>query len=395
VRLLKKKNSGIVPRRADADDTKRFLTRLWKLENEERPGFLIGYVGPRVKGGEPVRSALFSTEGRDSVRARLLDPGKFLAAQLEEIEAQSRLRGDLVPALCPTLGVIAIPSAFGAEVVWWEDDFPAVRPLIGEDAAKVNGLGPPEVTKGELGRILAYTKYFIEETRGRIPIRLGDIQGPIDNAALIFGHTAFLQALLTHPREVHHLLGMITDLMIRFAEAQRSLVLRLGADFVPSVFQPWIPDGEGISVANDVGVMLSPELHDEFGVPYLNRLSEAFGGVYIHSCGDWTRLFPSLEKVGGLRGLEFGASEAAFDRVLERFGGKTVLACRVGLHRDIRFAGMGDYVRRVLGAARTYRGLFVHVDATNGLLDETWPQTDREEIYGLLGARPLLKSEEC
>jgi hypothetical protein len=394
VRLLKRENTGIPPRRAGAaaDDAKRFLTRLWNLENEERPGFLIGYAGPRVKGGAPIRSALFSTEGRDSVRERLLDPGKFLAAQLEEIEAQSRLRGDLVPALCPTLGVVAVPSAFGAEVVWWENDFPAVRPLIGENAAKVHGLSPPEVTDGELGRILAYAKRFIEETRGRVPIRLGDIQGPIDNAALIFGHTAFLQAMITHPREVHHLLGMITDLMIRFAEAQRSVVRGLGAEFVPSSFQPWIPDGRGISVANDVGVMLSPELHDEFGVPYLNRLSEAFGGVYLHSCGDWTRLFPSLERVRGLRGLEFGASEAAFDRVLDRFGGKTVLACRVGLHRDIRFAGMADYVKRVLRAARTCRGLFVHVDATNGLLDESWPETDLDEVYGLLEARPSLTS---
>jgi len=47
-----------------------------------------------------------------------------------------------------------------------------------------------------------------------------------------------------------------------------------GAEFVPSSFQPWLPDGRGISVANDVGVMLSPALHDEFSVPYLNRLSD-------------------------------------------------------------------------------------------------------------------------
>lgn len=363
---------------------KQFLTRLWNLENDERPGFLIGYVGPRVKGGEPVRSALFSTEGKFTVRERLLDPGHYLDAQLEEIGGQSKLRGDLVPALCPTLGVIAVPSAFGAELVWWENDFPAVRPVIGDRPERVYDLAPPRVTDGELGRILAYTRFFIEKTGGRLPIRLGDIQGPLDNAALIFGHTPFLQALITHPREVHRLLGMVTDLMIDFATAQRNLARELGVEFVPSGFQPWLPDGMGLSVANDVGVMLSPELHDEFSVPYLNRISEAFGGVYIHSCGDWTHLFPSLEKVRGLRGLEFGASEAPYDRVLERFGGKTVLACRVGLHRDIRFAGMADFVRRILHAAPATRGLFVHVDITNGLVDEGWPETDLNEIYRLV-----------
>ena len=365
-------------------EARRFLTRLWDLENGERPGFLIGYVGPRVRGGRPVRSALFSTEGKYGVRERLLDPAHYLEAQLEEIEGQAALPGDLVPALCPTLGVIAVPSAFGGEVVWWENDFPAVRPVIGDAPGKVYGLRRPAVTDGELGRILDYTRVFVERTGGRLPVRLGDIQGPLDNAALIFGHTDFLQALITHPHEVHHLLGLVTNLMIEFARAQRTLVRDLGVEFVPSGFQPWLPDGKGLSVANDVGVMLPPALHDEFSVPYLNRLSDAFGGVYIHSCGDWTHLFPSLEKVRGLRGLEFGASEASYERVLERFGGRTVLACRVGLHRDIRFAGMADYVRRVLRAAPTVRGLFVHVDITNGLVDEGWPETDLKEVTALL-----------
>ncbi|MGZ5479899.1 MAG: uroporphyrinogen decarboxylase family protein [Candidatus Aminicenantales bacterium] len=363
-----------------------FLTRLWALENDGRPGFLVGYVGPRVKGGAPIRSALFSTEGKDTVKARLLDPVKFLEAQLEEIEGQSKLRGDLVPALCPTLGVIAIPSAFGSEVVWWENDFPAVRPLIGDRPDKVLDLVRPRVTDGELGRILDYTRVFLERTGGKMPIRLGDIQGPLDNAALIFGHTAFLEALITAPQEVHRLLDMVTDLMIEFAAAQRGLVRAAGAEFVPSSFQPWLPDGQGLSIANDVAVMLSPALHDEFGVPYLNRLSEAFGGLYVHSCGDWTHLFSSLEKVRGLKGLEFGASEAPYAKVLARFGGRMVLACRIGLNRDIRFSGMADFVGRVIGAAPTPRGLFLHIDITNGLLGEDWPETDLDEIYALLDA---------
>lgn len=367
-------------------DARAFLTRLWALENDDRPGSLVGYVGPRLRGGAPVRSALFSTEGRDTVKARLLDPQKFLAAQLEEIEGQSKLRGDLVPALCPTLGVIAIPSAFGSEVVWWENDFPAVRPLIGDRPELVRSLRRPKVTDGELGRILGYTRVFLERTEGRMPIRLGDIQGPIDNAALIFGHTHFLEALLTAPREVHALLDMTTDLMIEFAAAQRALLRAAGAEFVPSSFQPWLPDGRAISVANDVGVMLSPALHDEFSVPYLDRLSDAFGGVYVHSCGDWTHLFPSLEKVRGLRGLEFGASEAPYDRVLARFGGKTVLACRVGLHRDIHFDGMADFVRKIVAAAPTPRGLFIHIDITNGLTGPDWPETDLDEISAIIDA---------
>lgn len=362
---------------------KTFLRRLWALENDERPGFQIGYVGGRVKNGQPIPSALFSTEGPDTVRDRLRDPAKFLQAQVTEIEAQLQQRGDFVPSLCPTLGLVGIPSAFGCEVIWWENDLPAVRPSIGDDPQAIFDLPAPSIRDGELGRMLDYTRYFIEQTGGKYPIRMSDIQGPLDSAALILGHTNFLTALYTEPEAAHRLLQMVTDLTIAFVQAQRALALELGCEFVPSMFQPWMPDGGGISVSNDECVMISAAMHDEFNVPYLNQLSDAFGGIYLHSCGHWTHQFPSLAHVRNLRGHEFGASEAPFTPVLEHFGGEIVLACRVGLHRDLKFAGMADFVRQVKQASKTYRGLFINVDVTNGMVDDTWPETDLEEIYSL------------
>ena len=153
--------------------SKAFLRSMWALEND-RPGFQIGYVGPRLKGGRPVPSALFSTDGPDTVRDRLLDPDKFLRAQLAEIEGQLAFRGDYVPSLCPALGVVGIPSAFGCEVIWWERDLPAVRPAI-SDPEEIFDLPRPDVRAGELGRMLDYTRYFVEQTGGCLPIRLTDL----------------------------------------------------------------------------------------------------------------------------------------------------------------------------------------------------------------------------
>jgi hypothetical protein len=93
---------------------------------------------------------------------------------------------------------------------------------------------------------------------------------------------------------------------------------------------------------------------------------------------------PSLEKVTNLRGLEFGVTETPFEPVAERFGGRVVLACRVGLHREIKYAGMADYVTSLMRAKTTNRGLFINVDITNGLIDDSWPETDLNEIYPLL-----------
>ncbi|MCX6150945.1 MAG: hypothetical protein NTX22_10500 [Ignavibacteriales bacterium] len=345
---------------------------------------MIGYVGPKIKGGKSVKSALFSTDGTDTVKDRLLDPEKYLNAQLEEISGQLKLKGDYIPSLCPSLGVIAFPSAFGCQVMWWEKDFPSVKAIINDDPMKVYEINKPSVTDGELGRILDYTKYFIEKTNGKIPIRLTDVQGPLDNAALIFGHSNLLMAMHTNPEEVHYLLKIVTEIMIDFIKTQREIVKKSGVEFVPSMFQPWLPDGFGISISNDESVMISSEMHDEFNVPYLNQLSEEFGGIYIHSCGNWLHQFSSLDKIKNLRGLEFGASEAGYEKVLDHFSGRIPLACRIGFNRDIKFNSMKDFVMRILKASKTNCGMFINVDIANGLLGIDWQETDLDEIYRII-----------
>jgi hypothetical protein len=244
----------------------------------------------------------------------------------------------------------------------------------------VLALATPDLTQGEVPRILRYTRYFIKRTGGMFPIRLTDVQGPLDGATLIAGHTEFLSLMKTDPTVAHRLLRQVTDFIITLVKAQRAIARLHGVEFVPSMFQPWMPDGSGVSVANDECVMLSAAMHDTFSVPYMNMLSEEFGGVIMHSCGDWTHQFSSLEKVRDLRGIEFGATEAHYEKVLGHFGGRKVLACRVGLHRDLHFNGMADYVERILHAAPTYRGLFINVDVTNGIVDGTWPETDIQAI---------------
>jgi hypothetical protein len=368
--------------------SREFLSRMWRLENQSRPGFMFGFVGPKVRGGTPVRSALFTPEGVGTVRERLQDPARFLHAQLEEAEGQAKLPGDVIPSVCPAFGVVGIPSSFGCEVVWWDDNLPAVRPLTAIEPADILRISKPSVHDGELDRVLRYTDEFIRLTGGRMPVRLTDIQGPLDSAALIVGHTEFLGLMMTDPDAAHHLLRTVTDLAIDLVKTQRAAVKARGVEFIPSMFQPWIPDGTGVSVSNDECVMISAAMHDEFSVPYINMLSEEFGGVMVHSCGDWTHQFESLDNVHDLCGLEFGSTEAPFERVFGHFGGRTVLACRIGLHRDRKFAGMSDYVAQILKATPTYRGLFINVDVTNGILDDTWPETDIVEIERLITSCP-------
>ncbi len=373
----------LFPYTARIAESKAFLTRLWRLENDERPGFMIGYVGPRVKGGVSSENVLFVRDGEGTYRDRLLDPEKYLQTQVQVCLKMLANRGDFVPVISPMIGIVAIPSAYGCPVQWWEDDLPAVRPAI-HSLDEIGALQKPPLTAGVMGMALDYTRHWLERTRGAFPIGPVDCQSPLDLAALVLGHNNYLQALYTHPAEIKRLLQSLTETQIEFITGQRRLVQQYNAEFTPSYAYPWLPDGYGINIAHDENVMISADMHDEFALPYLNQISEAFNGIFIHSCGRFAHQLKSFAKVHLLRGLEFGASEAPYRPVMDAFNGKVVLSVRIGLHQDIVFASMTDFVQQILAARQTNRGLLINCDITNGIVPQDWPAADLEEIYSLI-----------
>ncbi len=56
----------------------------------------------------------------------------------------------------------------------------------------------------------------------------------------------------------------------------------------------WLPDDLGVVFTEDLMPLLSPELYREFGVPYLKRLADTFGGAFIHCCGEFEQHLPAL-----------------------------------------------------------------------------------------------------
>jgi hypothetical protein len=334
----------------------------WSLEDIGRPLWMIPTT--------PVLSV--GATGRVPWRPLLQDRETQLNAQLgllmwrESIE----LGDDFVPHIQAQQGVTVFASAFGCEVEFFDHTLPWAHPVIlsGDPPEKAQELPTPTVTDGQLGTILEWGDYFIQRTGGRYALALTDLQGPLDSAYLVWEPTAFMLAMYTHPKEVHHLMRLMTDLIIRFVREQRSRV----PEFMPCHYPPvWLPHGRGISVSDDCLAVLSPSLYKEFALPYLNELSDEFGGVFIHSCGNFMHQLDNLEKVHNLRGLNFGVSEMPFEAVWERFGGRAAIVTHLGLNKDIHFDSEADYVRHVLQVKTHDRGLCLLVVPAAGRQVET------------------------
>jgi hypothetical protein len=320
---------------------REFLRRVWALENE-RPAFQF---------------AARANTGTTALQ-RFNDVGLMMEQQLAEFGARPPVADDSVPAFFPYLGTTAVASAFGCPLQWLEDDDPWATPLIDADPAAVYALPTPAVTGAELGRVLSYTTVMAAAPQG-LPVRMTDIQGPLDSAALIWSEDDLLLAMYDNPAEVHHLLGAITRLTIDVVLEQRRLVHRMGREFIPCHFpQIWMPDGAGIALSDDAMALLPADLYREFALPYINQFSEAFGGVFLHACGRFTQNLENLRAVRNLRGLDFAASEMPAGTVSAALGGKAVLSVRLGENRDIPFGSIQEFVAGVLRSRKTVRGLY-------------------------------------
>lgn len=231
---------------------------------------------------------------------------------------------DFVLHLQPQFGVVVFASAFGCKVEFPPDQMPWSHFMIkaGDPAQKVYELHPPGLRDGLLGQVLDWSEYFDKKAKHKYPVAMTDLQGPIDTAYLVWDSCDFMAAMYEHPKEVHHLMRMVTDIIIKSVKEARSRV----REFVPAHFPPvYLPDGMGITVSEDALAVLSRRTYEEFSLPYLNELSEEFGGVVVHSCGNFEHQLPVLKKVHKLRGINFGVSETRFEAVWDAFAGKTAI----------------------------------------------------------------------
>jgi hypothetical protein len=299
-------------------------------------------------------------------------------------------KDDFIPRLQPQLGIGVFASAFGAKISFSDDQFPMTRPRIqpGEPAERVYSLESPAVDAAQLGDVLAYTDAFSAAAGRRYPVALTDLQGPLDTAYLVWNTNDFLIAMLEHPKEVHHLMRLVTDLIIKFVKEMRKRV----EWFVPIHFPPaHLPDGKGIAVSEDVLALLSPSLYKEFSLPYLNQLSEEFGGLVVHSCGNIAHQLENLAQVYNLRAINFGVSETRFEVMWERFGGKVVLLPHCSATAICaNFSTAYEWVEHVLKVKTHNRGLALMVAPQVKDFHASEMQTALREKTGLFDDLPQI-----
>ena len=247
----------------------------------------------------------FWTLGKGTFGVNSRDAETMLAEQLDGITQTMATENDWIPYLEPWHGVGVFAEAFGCPFEWNDYDAPWTR-TIADSFEKLESLPRPKLADAKmLQYILNTTQYFNASTHGEIAIAATDTQSPVDTLTLIADPTWFLTAAWDKPEAFHRVLSDITDLIIEFTLAQRALC----AKPIGPGHTMWSPDClDGISLSEDVLVMMGPDFYNEFAKPYNERIASALGGVGIHSCGKWAHSFEAVKQTKGLAMVDLAIS---------------------------------------------------------------------------------------
>ncbi len=226
------------------------------------------------------------------------DMEESLKWQLGALQASMDYTMDIPNFLEPWYGIGTVASCFGAEYEWSTGQAPAVHPPFSsvEDALAYEPVSVEQTAIGK--RTLEMMEFFLEKTKGRLPVSFTDTQSPLDIAASLVNTTAFLLGLYDNPEGVKELIQRTVSLNVEFTEKQRKLI----GDALVSPGHGFASCREftGLGMSDDTSTMMSPDQFNQFVCPSIAETGKPFGGAVYHSCGNWA---PRLQYVLGIEGL--------------------------------------------------------------------------------------------
>jgi hypothetical protein len=211
---------------------------------------------------------------------------------------------DIPNFLEPWYGIGTAASAFGLEYIWKENQAPALLPTFRDTESALSNRKALPIRETSIGkRTLEMIEYFLEETSGRLPMSLCDVQSPLNTAGNLIDTNNFLVDSMIWPEKVAELLSLLAGLIADFTREQLKLlgdaVVWPGHGFASSrVFT-------GFGSSDDNILMITPEAYRDLAIPSLEIMIGDTGSAAFHSCGNWShraqtvRFIPGLTMVDG------------------------------------------------------------------------------------------------
>jgi uroporphyrinogen decarboxylase len=245
-----------------------------------------------------------------------------------------------LPGFWAEFGMCTEPSAFGSRLVWHEHELPFAEPIVRE-SEKALVLTKPDVRSAGL---LPFVLRRLVRMRPAIEkegyaIRFAVARGPLNIASFLMGTTEFLMAMQIDPEGTHAMLGVITEFLEEWIQAQ--------AEAIPTI--------RGVMLLDDIVGFLGPDDVEAFAMPYLKRAFSAIDSDirFFHNDAHGLCCAPFLAGAG-INLFNFGF-EHLIAEMRELVGPKVALLGNIP-PRDVLAAGTPEDVRRSVAVMRQALG---------------------------------------
>ena len=231
-------------------------------------------------------------------------------------------------AVFSSFGSVFEASFFGSKIHYlkgsapWYDE----RDAVFSDKKKLLNLKPFDFyTTGLCPRAISFYENAKDKLRGCgiEPMFPVNMRSPFSTAIMLRGLTPLLMDFYDDPDFVHALMSAVTGYLKEFMTARSRYLGK--------------PIDECYLFNDEVATpMLSPDLFEEFILPYEIELSEHCGGVrYWHSCGVSQAFYSSVAKIPGLKMMHIGPW-SDIEKAVEVFGPRQIpLEICVSSNRDM------------------------------------------------------------
>jgi hypothetical protein len=227
------------------------------------------------------------------------DMKRSLRLQLGALEKSMLFKADIPNFLEPWYGIGTVASAYGGDYIWPEGNAPAMK-IRFSSIDEALAFEPQEIAQTGIGQhTLDMVEYFMEQTKGRLPVSLTDSQSPLNMISHLIPLDRFFMNVLLEPEKVALLFDRLADLAIRF---NREQVTRIGNALAsPGHGFASSTQWSGLGMSDDNAIMISPEQYLELAAPSVEKICAPLGGPAFHSCGDWSAWVDAVFQIKGLK----------------------------------------------------------------------------------------------
>ena len=263
----------------------------------------------------------------------------------KNLQSEADLSGYNIPRLMVDFGTVSTAAYWGGKVYRPDGGCVWIDPIIyaTADVSKMKAIAS---NLGDNQKMLDFYNIVKRKLNtDSLPCTTFDIQGSLNTLSLMWEQQDFMMAMYDYPDTVHEALDLVTTHLIEVIKTSHNMIPSIEAPLWPYI---WLPTDIGIGITEDYMPLISPELYKNFGLPYVRRFADEFGGLFIHCCGQFSHHIDNLVNSGiNIIGMEFVYPNIDIKRLFKTFGDSAVFVPNIMDNCIPEFGSMTDYFKYV------------------------------------------------